>query len=204
MRIGIYSGSFDPIHEGHVLFAQVSAEQFGLDKVLLLPEPQPRYKESVTDIEHRQRMCELATISNSSEIQTVVFDDLPHHTINGVLRHVYEMHPEDEYFILMGSDVFRHIEKWGERDDEDGSIADISGNIGFIVGIEKMSELAELKEISEKLGLNARYVEPPLMALSSRKIRERIKEGSSVEVAGVNDDVGRYIKLESLYGAQQD
>ena len=197
MRIGIYSGTFDPIHEGHVLFAQVSAEQFGLDKILLIPEAEPRQKTDITAIDHRMRMSELATVSNPSDIQVVGFEDLPQHTIHGVISRVYNTYPEDEYFLLMGSDVFRNIGKWGSREDEDGSVNDIAGSVGFIVGINSLSELAELEEIARQLSLTAQFVEPPLMPMSSSKIRKKL--ATSQLAHGLHDDVARYIDFEKLY-----
>ena len=201
MRIGIYSGTFDPIHEGHILFAQVAAEQFGLDKVLLIPEAEPRHKHDVTPVEHRQRMCELATASSSEDIQVLVLEGQNSHTINGVLGAVYEMFPEDEYFILLGSDVFSGIGEWGSREDEDGDISMLADKVGFIVGIENMAELTELEQLAADLSLVVQFVEPPLVAMSSSKVRRSIAN-TSTEVLGLHDDVVRYIHFEKLYGAE--
>lgn len=201
MRIGIYSGTFDPIHEGHILFAQVASEQFGLDKVLLIPEAKPRFKQDVTSIGHRQRMSELAALDNTSEIQVVSIAGLPSHTINGVLREVYQLFPEDEYFIMLGSDVFKNVGAWGDRDDEDGSVKHIADNVGFIVGINNMAELPDLEKLAGEHSLNAQFVEPPLVAVSSRKIREAISKGR--EPYGLNDNVIKYIEFENLYGAKE-
>lgn len=199
MRIGIYSGTFDPIHEGHILFAHVACEQFGIEKILLLPEPKPRYKENVTDIEKRIEMCQLASLGVESEIHTLAYMANQQHTINGLLSDVAEDYPEDEYYILMGSDVFRRAPSWGERDDEDGTLADIANSVGFIIGVQSINEVAELKEISQELGLNVRYVEIPLPNLASSKIREKF--AARQEPIGLNDEVTRYIKQNKLYGS---
>ena len=200
MRIGIYSGTFDPIHEGHMLFVQVAAEQFGLDKVLIMPEPQPRFKDGVSDIEHRRRMAELAAEQSDVEVEVVVLDDQPQHTINATIGYVADRFAEDEYFLMMGSDVFQHIGDWGIRDDEDGSVADISGAVGFIVAINGMSEHPKMKQVADEAGVNVQFVEPPLIALSSRNIRAKAKEqGTDQPIHGLNENVQRYIAFEKLY-----
>jgi len=202
MRIGIYSGTFDPIHEGHVLFVEVSAIQFGLEKVLIIPESKPRYKDSVEDVEHRRRMAGLATTDCvETDIDIIDVDDEPSHTFNGIIAKVHDLYPDDEYFVMMGSDVFRHIGSWGGRKDEDGTVVDVADKIGFIVGIKSIKEVPELKEIAEGLSVNARFMEAPAAGLSSRKIRERIALGDEDDEAvyGLDDNVARYIELEKLY-----
>ncbi len=197
MRIGIYSGTFDPMHEGHVLFAQVTAEHFGLDKVLILPERHPRYKDSVADYGHRLAMCAIAIQDTEANMETFELTDLASHTVNGVIANIYEQYPEDEYYLIMGSDVLRTVPKWGERDDEDGGINEIAGSVGMVVGIDSMDELPELKKIVEKHGLNARFIETPAKKLSSRNIRSSVAAGESPR--GLNDEVANYIAREDLY-----
>ena len=59
-RIGIFAGTFDPVHKGHISFALQAIEAAGLDEVVFLPEPRPRHKQSVTDQSHRIAMINLA------------------------------------------------------------------------------------------------------------------------------------------------
>lgn len=197
MRIGIYSGTFDPIHEGHVLFVDVVSEQFGIDRVLLIPEPEPRYKNNVTPVMQRLRMAELGVQSADADVRALLLPETKNHTIKGVLRQVYELFPEDEYFILMGGDVFKHVGKWGERDDEEGSIKDIADSVAFVVGIDNMAQLPELQKIADELNLNVRFIEVPIAGLSSRKIRQSIADGKPA--TGLSDSVQRFIEGEKLY-----
>src|SRR5687768_15392849 len=59
-KVGIYAGTFDPVHEGHLAFAREAAAQYGLDKVFFLVEPNPRRKQGVKALEHRNEMVQLA------------------------------------------------------------------------------------------------------------------------------------------------
>ncbi len=204
MRIGIYSGTFDPIHEGHVLFTQVAVEQFGLDKVLVLPEPKPRYKDGASDIDHRISMCRLALIGSESSVLVEQTEDSPAHTVGGIVEYLFEKYPDDDYFIMMGSDVFEGAEKWGQRDDEDGSIADLAAKVGFIVGIDNPEKETELQAISERLNLNTRFVYLPLAGLGSRDIRDKLASGDTPPIPGLNDEVYDYIKPNHLYESEQN
>lgn len=197
MRIGIYSGTFDPVHEGHILFAEIVCEQFTLDKVLIIPEQSPRYKSDVTSIKHRLNMLQLATSSTENDIEPISFKNLENHTVNGLLSEIYTQFPDDEYFIVMGSDVFKGIESWGSRQDEDGAISDIAESIGFIVGINSLSDHKSLKEIADSNNLNTRFIEVPAANISSSNIRQAISRQERPR--GVNDLVLRYIDENQLY-----
>jgi nicotinate-nucleotide adenylyltransferase len=196
MRIGIYSGTFDPVHEGHILFAQVASEQFALDKVLLIPEPFPRAKFDHALAEHRVRMLQLATL-DSEALQPFFIEGLASHTVNGVIGHIHEKYPDDEYLLVMGSDVYKNVGKWGESHSDDGSIKDIAASVGFIVGIENMAEVPIIDAITAENGLNTRVVEVPLPGMSSRKIRQKVHLNE--KVTGVNDQVLDYIRTNKLY-----
>lgn len=185
------------MHEGHVLFAQVASEQFGLDKVLILPEVKPRYKDNVTEALHREAMIQLAVMSADADLELLSLPEIESHTIAEVIARVHELFPDDEYYMLMGSDVFRTVPTWGSRDDEMGSIADIADKVGLIVGIQSMAEIAELKDIATQEKLNVRFIESPLNALSSRKIRADIAGGKFAH--GLNDNVIKYINEQKLY-----
>ncbi len=142
-------------------------------------------------------MAERALESAEAKMRVLALQDQPSHTIKGVIAAVYEKYPEDEYYLLMGADVYRSLPNWGSRDDEDGTVADIAGGVGFIVGISSMKELPELKDISEKHELNTRFIEVPVNTLSSRKIREDVASGESPR--GLNDRVAEYVSDNGLY-----
>lgn len=195
MKLGIYSGTFDPLHEGHVLFAQVAIEQFGIDEVIFLPEAEPRYKNDIQPFATRQEMIRVAT-KDMSQMHLFEHGE-PSHTIEGVLSAVAADYPDDEYFILMGSDVYKNIAKWGERDDEKGSVDMVKDSVGFVVGLGNISELKELRVVEEQTGLNTRFLESPLAKISSSNIRAALKKGA--QPTGLNDDVSDFIKANSLY-----
>jgi nicotinate-nucleotide adenylyltransferase len=192
-KIGIYSGTFDPVHEGHVLFAQLARDQFGLSRVLFVPEEKPRRKPDVSDIVLRRAMITLA--ADGDEGLTVFDDDSnPQHTISGLLADVARVYPDDQYVLLLGDDVFLGIDSWNFEGEL--TLADIADSVGFIVGIRNV-QMAELEAIQKKHGLQVQYLEVPLKKTSSSAIRKAI--AGKKEPFGLNEDVERFIERAELY-----
>jgi nicotinate-nucleotide adenylyltransferase len=109
-RIGIYAGTFDPIHKGHIAFAEVTLRQANLDEVIFLPERKPRHKHGATSYDHRVTMIEDAIrglpglrVSESTSLQFTVDKTLPE------LKHSF---PDATFVFLLGSDVFEFIPSW--------------------------------------------------------------------------------------------
>src|SRR5258708_1287895 len=71
-KIPIFAGTFDPVHEGHLAFAQAALEE-GLEKVMFLVEPRPRRKQGVRALEHRTAMVQLA-IADEPQLSTIVLE----------------------------------------------------------------------------------------------------------------------------------
>jgi len=198
MRIGIYSGTFDPIHEGHLLLAEVACEQFGLDKVVFIPEQKPRNKQPVASYKNRAEMIELAIESCENPHVVSPTNNLRSHTVNGLMKHLNQTFPDDEYVLVMGGDVFSRVAEWGRKDDEDGSLSDMSNQVSFIVGLKGANEATKLAKLSELHGLNASFIEVPLAKLSSTRVRQALLDGDK-QVFGLNDDVAGYISKNNLY-----
>ncbi len=104
-RIGVYSGTFDPIHRGHIAFSQAAIRACGLDEVVLLPERRPRNKHNVTDILHRIALIERAT----EAITSLRVLDLPSEqfTVKDTLPELRSLLGNTPMVFLVGSDVVR-------------------------------------------------------------------------------------------------
>lgn len=107
MKVGIYSGTFDPVHKGHVAFALKAAETAGLDKVYFLPEAVPRRKKGVTHYAHRMAMLRLAT----KPYERLEILDLPdkRFTVKQTLPRLEKLFGDDELHLLIGSDVVQYL-----------------------------------------------------------------------------------------------
>lgn len=116
MRLGLYGGSFDPVHRGHVEPVREALEELALDRVIYLPTAHPPHKaeHELTSPFHRYVMVELALLD---DVRLVVS---PYELVEGVsytvetLRHYRSLDPEAELFFLLGSDAFADLETWRE------------------------------------------------------------------------------------------
>ena len=119
MKIGIYGGTFDPIHRGHITAAQAAAQQLGLDLLLLIPASIPPHKalpEGGADAAQRLEMATLATaeLSCPAQVLDVEVKRRGKSYTADTLRTLRQQYPEDELWLLMGTDMFLSLQDWRE------------------------------------------------------------------------------------------
>lgn len=198
MKIGIYAGTFDPIHKGHIEFAKAAIEQATLDKVIIVAEKEPYRKKPHASWDNRQAMIERAT----QEIESVDHDyafasKLAHqHTMQDMItaakKHFGE---ENEIWFLVGSDIFEHMGEWK-------SVVNSALYGGFVVALKNdhtkewlHEKLHSLKE--QGFVCHAILVEHASSKASSSRVRESIQNGSSAAEAIPN--VIEYANKHELY-----
>jgi nicotinate-nucleotide adenylyltransferase len=152
-RIGIYPGTFDPIHQGHVSFASQALKECSLDQVVFLPEPAPREKHSVSTITERTALINEAikdtqklSLFNPSSTQFTVRDTLPE-----LLSHFGDA----ELTFLVGSDIIRTFPyRWH---DLDILLSDVSLAIGMRTDDTKDDIVSIIKQLEDQYNLPIRY-----------------------------------------------
>ena len=110
LRIGIYSGTFNPVHSGHVTFALQTLQAANLDKIYFLPERRPRYKKNVEHYGHRVAMIHQA-LQLHPKLEVLETDDVSF-TVSRTLPRLEFQFPGAQLVFLMGSDVASHIHDW--------------------------------------------------------------------------------------------
>ena len=189
-RIGIFSGTFDPVHEGHVLFALTAFEQFGLDEVALMPEPKPRRKNGVTPLMKREAMLALVCREHP-QLKLIKTDDHDEHTVSETMTLVRKNYSDNTAFaLLMGADVFEHLPQWPDHDQ-------LLHDAAFIVALLTEDDGEIAIPLAQQLGADAEFLPAPLSSISSSKIRDSIANGQPGK--GLNDDVADYITEHHLY-----
>lgn len=210
-RMGLFGGTFNPIHLGHLRGAEEIREAFGLREVIFIPAALPPHKEKVSVIEanHRMEMVRLATASNpyfsTSEIE--LKREGKSYTID-TLRYFREKFPNPLFFIL-GRDAFVEIETWKD-------FKQLFSLSNFIVmtrpGGQKILSSSPLPKALIPLfqydpkkggwlhpsGHTLYFKEISYLEISSTKIRELIEKGESVKYL-IPSEVERYIKEKRLY-----
>lgn len=110
MRIGIYAGTFDPVHDGHVAFSLAAIEALQLDAVIFLPEQSPRAKTDVSRFKHRFHMLQLVT-ADYGKLQ-VLEAPMPQFTVDSTLPWLRHTFKNDELTLLIGSDTVPDVARW--------------------------------------------------------------------------------------------
>jgi len=111
-RIGLFPGTFDPIHEGHLEVARPAPAMLDLDKIYFLVEEKPWGDKQPLDVTHRRNMVDVATSNDDRVSQLVTIGN--HFTIAETLPSLEQLFPEDELYFVFGADVFIHMnaEQW--------------------------------------------------------------------------------------------
>jgi nicotinate-nucleotide adenylyltransferase len=196
LRVGIFGGTFDPIHLGHLLLAELTHEALGLDRVVFVPARVPPHKGDASAApQHRLRMTDLAVRDNPHfEVSDVeIRRDGPSYTVE-TLRRLREEHPAGtEHYLLMGADSARDLESW--RDHEEilrGSTVVVMGRPGV-----------ERHQLPEPVSAHATVVPTPLLEISSTEIRRRVRDGATIRYLVV-EPVERYIRSQGLYASRKE
>lgn len=191
-KVGIYSGSFDPIHAGHVAFAQAAMQAGGLDKVAMIPEPEPRSHAQLAPLHHRIAMARLATESVAKT--EVIKLNSPQFSYSKTLPELQAIFPGSELHMLIGSDVVVTFSiRWP---DIDRLLQVMPLVIGLRGDDTKASVQKDLAVLEQSLGIHIRYLVIPttLSTVSATQIRQ-----GTHRINDLNPAVAGYIKLHGLY-----
>jgi nicotinate-nucleotide adenylyltransferase len=190
-RIGIYSGSFDPVHKGHISFALTALEDANLDAIYFLAEALPRHKPGISHIAHRTAMLGLATRSHK-KLHVLEFPD-KRFTIASTLPRLQMRFKNDQLLFLMGSDVASNLHRWPH-------IEELVSKVGLIValrtGMDLSTVMHDITQLSNPIK-ELHLIESLEPYLSSRNLRSLYCNGGKSE--RVLPSVERYIKKHWLY-----
>lgn len=191
-RTGIFGGTFNPVHIGHLINLEFVRDHLELDQVLLIPAKEPVHKAINDNISPSQRleMLKLAIDGNSFfEASSLEIDRLePSYTLY-TIKDLKSVYPDDEFFLIIGSDSFNELDTWK-------SYAEILKSIN--IAVMKRPGDPDLREDLTALSYNVIIVDNPLIEISSTHIRERIKSGKSIRYL-VPGPVIEYIESRGLY-----
>lgn len=200
MRLGLFGGSFDPVHRGHLALAASCLEQARLDRVWFVPAAHQPFKPTGPHASNADRvaMLELAAADNQAfEISQIEIDrGGVSYTIDTLLT-IKSLLPEAQLFLLMGADSLIDFPQW-RRPTE---ICEVAMPLVVNRAGESAANFDPLSEIisSERLAeILASQVEMPPMAISSSEIRRRVATGGEWEEM-VPERVAEYIREHRLY-----
>jgi nicotinate-nucleotide adenylyltransferase len=188
MKVGLYFGSFNPIHTGHCIIASHVANNTDLEQVWMVVSPQNPFKPSASLLNeyHRLHLAQSAVIDDPLiKVSDIEFHlPKPSYTID-TLTYLAEKYPQHQFSVIMGSDSFQNISKWKNS-------AQITTYYNIYV---YMRPGFEIKNIT---GANLTILDAPLLEISSTHIREYIKARKSIRFL-VPDNVREEIENNGYY-----
>jgi len=197
MRLGVFGGTFDPIHHGHLVAAEEVRGRLNLDKVLFVPAGLPPHKLDldISPTRHRIAMLKLAIDSNPGFALSRVDVDRhgPCYTVDTLALLHAEYGPDAELFFIMGMDSLADLLIWRspERIIRLARIV-VVGRPGF------QADVDELDKVLPGAAQRITIVDTPLIEVSSSDIRMRVREGLPIRYQ-VPEAVEAYIREHGLY-----
>ena len=199
-KIGIYGGTFNPVHIGHINLLQAFIDALNFDKVIVIPTNVPPHKNvSLTaDAQTRLEMCKKAFgFSNVCVSDIELRRQEKSYSIDTVSQ-LKVQYPDDELFFLMGSDMFLSLETWYRYDD-------LKKLITFCAASRNKEDKANLEKHAKRLeenGAKTIVVDIDVIELSSAEIREKVMFGEDYSSLVV-PEVAKIIEAKSLYSFEK-
>ncbi len=189
-RIGIFGGSFNPIHNGHAIIASYIMQHGGLDQLWLMVSPQNPLKQphEMAGELHRLRMTEMVS-HRIDGVETSAFEftmPRPSYTID-TLHALQDRFPDDEFWLVIGADNWAVWDRWRSHDE-------IIQQFHVLI----YPRLGYEVSIPDELANRVRLVNAPIIELSSTTVRELLSRGQSIAFY-VPADVEQYIVKHQLY-----
>ncbi|MEA1952723.1 MAG: nicotinate-nucleotide adenylyltransferase [Planctomycetota bacterium] len=182
MRLGLFGGTFDPVHYGHLILAELCREKCRLDEVWFLPTAVPPHKRDseLTPAETRIEMLELAVAGNEHfAVNRYEADRGGVNYTTNTLRHFREEMPAAELFFLMGADMLHDLPNWRE--------SSLVCELATIVSVRRAGlpepEFGNLSEVAsdDRIEKFRRHqIEMPAIEISSTDIRQRVGHGLTI------------------------
>ena len=188
LRLGIFGGTFDPPHVGHLILAMEAYDQLNLDKVLWVLTPNPPHKigKLITSANDRLRMIDASIAQDAAFALSRVDIDRPGpHYMSETVNLLHQQFPDAELVFLMGGDSLHDLPTWHEPKEfiKECDRLGVMHRVGEKINLEFLE--SALPGISPKV----EFIEAPILEISSKKIRQLISQGKPY----------RYYLLPSVY-----
>ena len=198
MKVGIFGGTFDPIHLGHLIVAEEASALLGLDEMLFVPAGRPWFKASdeVTEARHRMAMVELAIASNprfrASDIEIGRVG--PTYTVDTLVELREQLEPNSEIYLILGLDSLQEIDRWHSPE----RVFELATVVGMSRPLCAAFDTERLDSIFPGASDRVMMLDGPLIDISATDLRRRVSEGLSIKYR-VPESVEAYVYEQGLY-----
>ncbi|WP_022774005.1 nicotinate-nucleotide adenylyltransferase [Butyrivibrio sp. AE2015] len=197
-KIGILGGTFDPIHNAHLLLGESAREQFGLDRVIFIPN----------NLAHLPNRTEVASGENRYQMVKMAIKDNPYFTCSRIeidkdggtytyntIQELKLMYPGDELFLILGGDSVIGIDNWYMAKE-------LLQSCTILAAVREDDDLAALdkkrKELGEQFNADIRLLKFNRIDISATEVRNRVRTGRSIRYM-VPDEVIEFLCIKGLY-----
>jgi nicotinate-nucleotide adenylyltransferase len=176
MKIGIFGGTFDPPHLGHLILADEAYNQLGLDRLLwvLTPDPPHKQDQDISPVAQRLELVQASILDNPYfELSRVELDRPGPHYALDTLKLLRQQYPGAELIYLIGGDSLRDLPTWHLP----GEVVAQASLFGVMRRAEDSIDLEGLEKILPGITAKVRFIDSPLIEIASHEIRTRIALG---------------------------
>ena len=194
MRVCILSGTFNPIHNGHIYMAEYVLNNFDVEKILFIPAFIPPQKEFNPNLSsHKFKMVELATKVNPQfEISDIEYKlGGKSYSYNTILELYKKYSPKSKINFIIGTDAFEKLDSWYKSEE-------LRKLVNFIVFVRENDYFNGKYDYMKAKGYSFEFAKMEFNDISSTDIRNRIKNNQSISGL-IPEEVERYIKENDLY-----
>jgi len=198
MKLGIYGGSFDPVHWGHLLLAECCREALALDEVWFVPAYRAPHKtdQRSASSEHRTQMLRLAAAGHPGfRVSTVEIDRQGTSYTVETLEQIRALHPSATLHLLMGADTFHDLPNWRSPD----RVCELAAPV-VVHRRGPWPQEVDTIALPSLTWISAQQVSMPTIDLSSTELRQRVANGQSIRYR-TPSAVEVYIAQHGLYRA---
>ena len=204
MRIGIFGGTFDPVHTGHLILAEQCRDRAGLDEVRFVPTYHPPHKPKadITRFEQRCDMLELATAGQAHFRVDRIEKELPPPSYTAdTLAELHRREPGRDFFLILGADCLPDLPGWYQP-------RRVVEQAGLVVVPRPGVALWTAEQLANAIGVEVaqvrmQVVAAPLIEIASRELRRAVAEGRSIRYL-VPRAVEEYVRERKLYAVRKD
>lgn len=197
-KIGIMGGTFNPIHNGHLMIAENAREQFGLEKVFFIPTGRSPHKlhQQVTDVSQRCGMISLAIQDNNAFVLNRIEADAQGISYTCLtLEKLQADYPDTEFYFILGADSLFDLEKWRNTEQ---ILAGCCILAAYREHQQQDNFFQQIAYLKEKYKGRIYPLHTPSFAVSSMEIRNRVSRGQTIRYL-VPPKVEQYIRDYRLY-----
>jgi nicotinate-nucleotide adenylyltransferase len=198
LKIGVFGGTFDPVHLGHIAMAEEARQELGLERVILVPAGQPMSKPGrvITQAEHRVNMLKLAVKDKPHLLISTIEIKRPgpSFTVDTISEFKLKYSVKDEIYFILGWDSLDQMPEWHEP------VRLVT--MCWLVAVPRPGcskpDMVALEKIIPGITKKVIFLEKPDIEISATAIREMVSHGKSIEHL-VPAPVAEYIKIHKLY-----